>query len=85
VMLRVNFRDLLQANPQTPAYFCKFNSGAPRTTGGERSPRGPYTFQKADAWNDPPSRVAKVSFVGKLALPRSSEAWDDTAGWRALW
>jgi hypothetical protein len=82
--LRVDFRELLQANPNAQPYFCKFNSGAPRTTRGRKSPRGPDTFRRANEWHDALSRVAEVSFIGNVALPSSIEVWDDTAGWRAL-
>jgi len=85
MMLRIAFLDLLQPNPGTPAHFCKFNSGAPRTTAGRKSPRGPDTFQTAEEWHGPPSRVAEVSFVGKVVLPQSAEVWDQALGWRKLW
>jgi hypothetical protein len=83
-MLRVHFFDLLKANPDAQPYFCRFNSGAPRTSGGRKSPRGPDTFQDAGAWEGSPSRVAEVSFVSKVLLPRSTEVWDHAAGWQSL-
>lgn len=69
-MLRIGFWDLVQANLDTAPYFCKFNSGAPRTSEGRRSPRGPDTFQTAEEWSGQPSDVAEVSFVNKVALPQ---------------
>jgi hypothetical protein len=33
-VLRVGFWELLQTNPGIPPYFCKFNSGGPRTVAG---------------------------------------------------
>jgi hypothetical protein len=84
VMLRIAFCDLLHANPGAQAYFCSSNSGAPRTSAGRRSPRGPDTFQTTEEWVGRPSRVAEVSFVGKVALPQSAEVWDQVLGWRTL-
>jgi len=82
--LRIGFWDLVQANPPgTAPYFCKFNSGAPRTSAGRRSPRGPDTFQTAEEWSGLPSDVAEVSFVEKVALPQF-EVWDSAAGLRPL-
>jgi hypothetical protein len=81
--LRIGFWDLVQANPGTVPYFCKFNSGAPRTSKGRKSPRGPDTFQTAEEWSRLPSDVAEVSFVDKVALPQSVEVCD-AAGWRPL-
>jgi hypothetical protein len=70
--LRMSFSELLEVNPSVQPYFCRFNSGAPRMTGGRRSPRGPDTFQKANEWRGPPFRVAEVSFVGRVVLPTAS-------------
>lgn len=84
VSLRVDFLELLTANPGASPYFCRFNSGAPRTSAGKRSPRGPDTFQTADEWQGPPWRVAEVSFFSKVVLPDTAEVWDDAAGWRTL-
>jgi hypothetical protein len=42
-VLRVSFCDLMEANPGAIPYFCRFNSGGPRTVGGRKSPRGPGT------------------------------------------
>jgi hypothetical protein len=83
-MLRVDFCVIVQANPGTLPHFCKFNSGAARMTDGRRSPRGPDTFQTADEWTAPPSRVAEVSFLHKVLLPDCTEVWHPGAGWRPL-
>jgi hypothetical protein len=78
--LRIGFWDLVQANPGTAPYFCKFNSGAPRTSKGRKSPRGPDTFQTAEEWSGLPSDVAEVSFVDKVALPQSVEVCEAAGG-----
>jgi hypothetical protein len=84
LLLRVPFDDMRRANPDVTAYFCKVNSGAPRMSAGRKSGRGPGTFRIAEEWHDPPSRVAEVSFVGKIIVPASTEVWDEPAGWRSL-
>jgi hypothetical protein len=82
--LRVPLIELLMANPDQTAYFCRYNSGAPRMSGGRRSPRGPHIFKPAAAWAGPASNVAEISFVGAVVLPDSTSVWDDVSGWRPL-
>ena len=84
-MLRVLLRELLIANPNHIPFFCRYNSGAPRTSRGRKSPRGPETFTLAPRWSAPASRVAEVSFVGTVILPATTEFWDEEAGgWKPL-
>src|SRR5215469_14330007 len=47
VILRVQTSELIAANTDAPPFFCKYNSGAPRCSYGEGSPRGPATFLPA--------------------------------------
>jgi hypothetical protein len=83
-VLRVAFLPLLQTNPGVTAYFCKFNSGAPRMWNGRKSPRGQDTFQTAEEWSGWPSDVAEVSFLHKVILPDCTEVREAGAGWRPL-
>jgi hypothetical protein len=83
-VLRVDFLELIKANPRIKPYFCRFNSGGPRTSGGRKSPRGPDTFLLIEEWWGPPSKVAEVSFMGKVTLPPSTEVQVRTAAWRPL-
>lgn len=83
-VLRVGLQDLLRINPDAQPYFCKFNSGAPRTRAGRRSPRGPDTFLKVENWPYAPWQVAEVSFIGSVSLPETTELWDDANGWQTL-
>lgn len=70
VMLRVPMRDLLRkAEPE----LCRYNSGSPRHSGGQPSPRGPFTFVPLSAWADRPSMVVEVTFVGGIALPATTQ------------
>jgi len=55
------------------AEFSRVNSGAPRTSGGRKSPRGPATFQARPDWA--PSHTVEVTFRGAVALPDTVELW----------
>jgi hypothetical protein len=83
-VLRIPFRELLQTNPNASTYFCKFNSGGPRTFAGRRSPRGPNTFLLAHKWPYAAWQVAEVSFDKSLSLPEQSEFLDETRVWKRL-
>jgi hypothetical protein len=83
-ILRIGFEELLLANPGTSPYFCKFNSGAPRTRAGRKSPRGPDTFLMAHEWPYTSSQVVEVSFIGSIFLPESTEVWEGAQGWKRL-
>jgi hypothetical protein len=57
--------------------FCKYNSGSPRTTNGRKSPRGPNTFLPADVFEHAPANVVEVVFDSHVALPDTTEVWDE--------
>jgi hypothetical protein len=77
--LRISFEELIALNPDRPPFFCRFNSGGPRSVAGRKSPRGPDTFLRADQWTGRPSDVVEVSFAGAVRLPPSAELlFDDT-------
>ena len=82
-MLRVGLRELLSCNPNHRPYFSRFNSGAPRTVNGRKSPRGPETFLAADRWLGSPSTVVEVTFVGTVSLPKTTE-FLDRGEWRKI-
>jgi hypothetical protein len=73
VLLRVPVAELLSANPGVPPLLCAFNSGAPRCSGGRRSPRGPSLFQDARAYKGSPGSVVEVTIHGSIALPLSTQ------------
>jgi hypothetical protein len=83
-LLRVGFQELLQANSGTSPYFCRFNSGAPRTVQGRRSPRGPDTFLLAHEWPYSPSHIVEVSFIRSVSLPPTTDLWDGARAWQRL-
>jgi hypothetical protein len=72
-LLRVPFRDLVDSNPGTAPYFCRWNSGAGRTTAGRKSLRGPEIYVLAHDWCLAPSAVAEISFIDRVALPGSTQ------------
>jgi hypothetical protein len=73
VLLRIKFQSLLDSNPRAVPLFCRFNSGSPRCSYGNRPPRGPNTFVSADDFRETPRRVVEVTFDRQLALPADAE------------
>lgn len=72
VVLRIPFVELIDLNLARGPELCKYNSGAPRSTKGRRSPRGPSTFvEPQDAlFNN--SDVREVTFRNFVVLPKSA-------------
>lgn len=76
-MLRVHTAALI--SPQTPglAQFCPYNSGSPRCSGGNKSPRGLRTFLPAQKFERNPGDVVEVVFDHAVDLPDSTAFWDE--------
>jgi len=86
VLLRVSFQSLLTANPSVEPYYCGYNSGSPRCSYGNRSPRGGRTFLRADEFAGTPSKVVEVTFKNPLILPPDVQRARHPLGpWRALY
>jgi hypothetical protein len=85
IVLRICTVDLLSHNPELQPQFCPFNSGAPRTTGGKKSPRGRKLFLPADRFERRASAVVELTFRGSVTLPHSTE-WADSysSTWQPL-
>lgn len=84
-ILRVRFESLVIANPASAPLFCKYNSGSPRCSNGQRSPRGPSTFVRESDRDFPPSRVVEVVFRGLVELPEDVEVGEDPSGpWQPM-
>jgi hypothetical protein len=84
-VIRVAFGDVLRANSGATPELCAYNSGAPRCSGGRKSPRGAETFVTAARFPRSPAEVREVTFVGSVALPESTEVADALGGpWRQL-
>lgn len=85
MVLRITTADLVASNSALEPQFCAFNSGAPRTTNGAKSPRGPRTFLPAERFERRASQVIELTFRGSVSLPDSTE-WADsyTSPWQPL-
>ena len=84
-ILRMPFDAALKANPKTPPELCAFNSGAPRTSHGQKAPRGIATFLESTAFRRPPSQVVEVTFVDEMTFPEAVQIGPSPTGpWRAL-
>lgn len=79
VILRVRTEDMFDANSAEP-FFCKYNSGSPRTTQGRGSPRGPSTFVRCVQAAFTPSNVVEVTYEGTATLPNRVESSDSPFG-----
>lgn len=73
VILRISLRSLLAANPTAEPLYCRYNSGAPRCSYGQKSPRGPDPFLPAWGFSGTPSQVVEVVFQRKIVLPADVE------------
>ena len=81
VLLRFPTASIAAANLR----FSRYNSGAPRCSGGKCSPRGGNTYLPAVDFEGTASEVVEVVVVGACALPRNAEVSDNPAGpWQLL-
>lgn len=81
VILRLATADLLDKGLN----FSRYNSGAPRCSGGKYSPRGSMTYVSASDFLGTASEVVEVVVVGDCPLPASAEVSTSPAGpWRKL-
>jgi hypothetical protein len=71
-VLRIPFTDLLASNPTITPELCAYNSGAPRCSGGKKSPRGAFTFVAPSSFGRPAGAVVEVTFPGSVTLPGST-------------
>lgn len=84
-LLRVGTADLIAANRDGEPLFCRFNSGAPRCSGGRKSPRGDSTYLPAAVIERTPGAVKEVVFHGAVQLPHRIDAATDYSGpWTPL-
>lgn len=65
--------------------FSRYNSGAPRCSGGKYSPRGGSTFLPANAFSGTASEVVEVVAKSACTLPSNVEVSSSPTGpWRKL-
>jgi hypothetical protein len=70
---------------ETRLRFSRYNSGAPRCSGGRRSPRGGNTYLNAADFSGSASEVVEVVVPERCPLPTGTEVSDNPAGpWQRL-
>ena len=85
IVLRLRLAAVVRRNPGLEPLFCKFNSGSPRCSYGNKSPRGPDTFASCGNAQFSRGQVVEVTFRGALALPDECEYADSYNGpWSRL-
>lgn len=83
-VLRIEFQSIVAVNYSQPL-FCKYNSGSPRCSNGQRSSRGKDTFVAAAAATFSPSDAVEVTFSNRVKLPDDVRVSESTTGpWRQL-
>ena len=80
VILRVPTLDLLSRNPGTIPQFCAVNSGSPRWSGGQASPRGVDTFVPGERFPRRVSEVVELTFATGVDLPSTTELSNSVDG-----
>ena len=84
-LVRVLTASLLAANPDVVPLFCRFNSGSPRCTNGNPSPRGGDTFRPAADSDFAAGRVVEITYPERVHLPPDAEVGAEPTGpWASL-
>lgn len=84
-LLRIPTAALLAANVEMPPLFCKFNSGSPRCSMGQPSPRDETTFVAASKATFSASQVVELTFAGSIRLPPETQVGASPSGpWKRL-
>ncbi len=82
LFLRIPFSGLVDCNRGRGPTFCKYNSGAARTSKGRAIPRGPDLFVPCEQAAFGIKRVEEVAFKEFALLPETTEfctgSWDGT-------
>ncbi|CAN5382829.1 hypothetical protein BH11PSE4_BH11PSE4_02150 [soil metagenome] len=82
-VLRIPTRSLIEHNADAIIEFCKFNSGAPRASGGLKSPRGPQTFTSPQSSDFKVAQIREVTFLDSAKLPPETMFYKNT-GWTSF-
>lgn len=84
-IIRIPTGSLFHANQNNPPLFCRHNSGSPRCSQGQPSPRSPLTFRTADQVEFSAARVVEVVFEQVAMLPQDAEvSWAPEGPWTKL-
>ena len=78
-ILRVRTSDLIDVAGDR-LRLCAYNSGAPRCSGGRKSPRGGDTFDRPSSFSRPASGVVEIVVEGQVTLPDYVEAGSEPSG-----
>ena len=81
--LRIPSRELFESLKPNPIFFCPYNSGSPRWSGGQASPRGPHTFLSACDFPGTPCTVVEVVVKDSVKLPGGTKVSVDDS-WELL-
>lgn len=79
-ILRIPTTALFAANQGSDPLFCPYNSGAPRCSGGAKSPRGPQMHYTAVHFPGTNAKVVGVAFRREVMLPEQVQIGSTVAG-----
>jgi hypothetical protein len=80
VVLRVPTADLMRSTTPRSVRLCRYNSGAPRCSGGRKSPRGRSTFIPMADFPDRVGDVVEVVVETSAILPSSTQLGETPVG-----
>lgn len=79
-IIRVSTASIVDANNGNPPLFCRYNSGSPRCSNGQLSPRSLMTFRPAVQVEFGVARVVEVVFEEVAVLPGDAEIGQAPSG-----
>lgn len=86
VVIRASLASLLSANPGRAPAVCRYNSGSPRCSYGQPSPRGGRTFQAVESADFAAAGVVEIVFEDVVELPTDAEVGSGLTGpWTDLY
>jgi hypothetical protein len=83
VALRIPSRELFESLSRDSVLFCRYNSGSPRWSNRQASPRGPHTFLPGCDFPGTPRAVVEVVVKDSVKLPGGTEVSVDDS-WELL-
>lgn len=84
-VLRIPSGHLADSGPSPAPLFSRYNTGAPRFSRGQASPRGPDVFKSHDRFEGTLSDVVEVGFSFSLPLPATTEfSIEPFSAWRPM-
>ena len=83
VALRIPSRELFESLSRDSVLFCRYNSGSPRWSNRQASPRGPHAFLPGYNFPGTPGAVVEVVVKDSVKLPGGTEIFVDNS-WELL-